>query len=261
MAPLHFALGKALDDAGQHERAFQQWVAGNAIKRRGVDYDEAAQLEAFRLVTEMFDAGTLARFTGAGDPSGLPIFILGMPRSGSTLVEQILASHPAVYAAGELDILSRLVDTARDSRGRLISSAGFISSLDAETLQRLGRTYLAGLPPVPAGKTRVTDKNPGNFVYVGLIRLILPNAKIIHTVRDPVDTCISCFSRLLTVGHQFSYDLAELGHYYRGYSQLMDHWRAAVATRRHARCALRGRRRQSRGAGSPAARLLRLAVG
>ncbi len=160
------------------------------------------------------------RLAGLGDPSPVPIFILGMPRSGSTLVEQILASHPQVLGAGELRTLDRLVH-----QGGGIEA---LATLQAEDCRRLGERYLADLRSLPAGKTRITDKMPGNFMYVGLIQLILPHAKIIHTMRDPVDTCLSCFSRLLSVGHHFSYDLAELGRYYRHYRELMDHWRSVL---------------------------------
>ena len=153
---------------------------------------------------------------------------LGMPRSGSTLIEQILASHPQVHAAGELKNLDRVVEAVSDASGRPVPFPQCISALDADGFRRLGQAYLASLPTLPAGKTRITDKMPGNFLYVGLIRLILPNARIIHTMRDPVDTCVSCFSRLFTYGQPFSYDLAELGRYYRWYHELMEHWRSVL---------------------------------
>ena len=115
-----------------------------------------------------------------------------------------------------------------DAAGRPVPFPQCIRALDADGLRRLGQAYLASLPPLPDGKTRITDKMPSNFFYVGLIRLILPNARIIHTVRDPVDTCVSCFSRLFRHGQAFSYDLAELGRYYRGYHELMAHWRSVL---------------------------------
>ncbi len=220
MPPIHIALGKALDDVQDHHRAMQHWIKGNALKRAQVDYDEAAHLHSFQVTAQSFDAPLLHRLAGLGDPSPVPIFILGMPRSGSTLVEQILASHPLVLGAGELRTLDRLVH-----QGGGIEA---LATLQAEDCRRLGERYLADLRSLPAGKTRITDKMPGNFMYVGLIHLILPHAKIIHTMRDPVDTCLSCFSRLLSVGHHFSYDLAELGRYYRHYRELMDHWRSVL---------------------------------
>jgi tetratricopeptide (TPR) repeat protein len=224
---IHFALGKALEDVGDHARAMEHLLKGNALKRSQVDYDEAYYEQDCRLIAEVFNSNLIARFAGAGDPSNVPIFVLGMPRSGSTLVEQILASHPQVYAAGELKNLDRVVHEVTDSTGRPISFSAWIDALDAASLRRMAHAYLTSLPQLPAGKTRITDKLPGNFFRVGLIHMILPNARIIHTVRDPVETCVSCFSRLFS-DLPFSYDLAELGRYFRRYHELMAHWRSVL---------------------------------
>ncbi|HEX4144960.1 MAG TPA: tetratricopeptide repeat protein [Pirellulales bacterium] len=224
----HFGLGKALEDVGDYPRAFEHWLQGNALKRSQIRYDEAAWQQTFRLTAEAFDADLLNRFAGASDPSAAPIFVLGMPRSGSTLIEQILASHPQVHGAGELKNLDRVVGTLPDTAGRPVSYPEYVRWIDADGLRRLGEAYLASLPALPAGKTRLTDKMPANFFYVGLIPLILPNARIIHTVRDPVDTCLSCFSRLFASGQSYSYDLGELGRYYRWYHELMAHWRSIL---------------------------------
>jgi tetratricopeptide (TPR) repeat protein len=228
MLNIHFALAKALDDVGQYDRAFEHLSQGNAIQHRAVGYDEPNEMETFRLVRELIDSQLLERFAGAGDPSPAPIFILGMPRSGSTLVEQILASHPQVQAAGELPNLSQVAGGVMDSTGRSVPYPNYLPALQAADFRRLGHAYLAGLPRPQAGKTRITDKMPNNFLCVGLIRLILPNAHIIHTMRDPVDTCLSCFSKLFTSGQTFSYDLAELGRYWRQYNELMGHWRTVL---------------------------------
>jgi hypothetical protein len=219
---VHFALAKALDDIGDHARAFEQMVAGNALRRQEIDYDEARTQEVFALIADVFEAGIFDRFRGAGDPSSVPIFVLGMPRSGGTLIEQILASHPDVHGAGELNTLDLIANSGP------IPYPTCISKLDADGLRRLGEAYLANLPEIASGKTRVTDKSPLNFLHVGLIRLILPNARIIHTLRDPVDTCVSCFSKFFHTGMNFSYDLAELGRYYRRYRKLMVHWRSVL---------------------------------
>ncbi|HEX4144962.1 MAG TPA: sulfotransferase [Pirellulales bacterium] len=227
MLYVHFALAKALDDVGDYARACEHWLQGNALKRREVDYDEAAWQRTFRLTAAAFDADLLRRLSGAGDPSPAPIFVLGMPRSGSTLIEQILASHPQVHAAGELKNLDRVVRAVRDPAGRPIPFPTWVSTLDADSLRQLGQAYLASLPKLPEGKRRIIDKMPGNFLYAGLIRLMLPGARIVHTVRDPVDTCVSCFSRLFA-DLPFSYDLGELGRYYRGYHELMAHWRSTL---------------------------------
>ncbi|HEX4143943.1 MAG TPA: sulfotransferase [Pirellulales bacterium] len=228
MLYVHFALGKALDDVGDYRRGFEHLLQGNALKRREVDYHEAAFHQTFRRIAERFDRELLDRVAAVGDRSPAPIFIVGMPRSGSTLVEQILASHPQVEAGDELPNLGQVVRSIGGAGGRAVPFPQSIENLAAEDWRRLGEAYLASLPTLGAGKTRITDKMLSNFAYIGLIRLILPAARIIHAVRDPVDTCVSCFSKLFTAGAAFSYDLAELGRYYRMYGELMEHWRSVL---------------------------------
>ncbi len=225
---LHFALGKALEDVGDTAQAFEQFLKGNALKRRHLDYDEAGARALFQRIAAVFDADLFERRHGAGEPSSRPIFVVGMPRSGSTLIEQILASHPEVLGAGELGALAAVGATLCDPAGRPLAYPEGVPELEAEALARLGQAYLARLPPLPAGRTRITDKMPGNFLHIGLIRLILPNARILHTVRDPVDTCLSCFARLFVDRQEFSFDLAELGRYYRWYQEMMTHWRRVL---------------------------------
>jgi tetratricopeptide (TPR) repeat protein len=211
---VHFALAKALEDNGDYVRAFEHLRKGNALKRRQINYEETAVLKLFERVSTVFDRNLFDRFQGEGDPSSVPVFVLGMPRSGSTLIEQILASHPQIHGAGELTLLEK-------------TEAG-VFPLDGATLRRLGQSYLDGLPAVADGKIRIVDKLPGNFLRIGLIRLIFPNARIIHTMRHPIDTCVSCYSKLFAFGLHYSYDLAELGRYYRCYSELMTHWRSVL---------------------------------
>ncbi len=225
---VHFALGKALDDIGEHDRAFGHFRLGNALKRREVQYDESAHQLGFRRLIEQYHHAPLQGIAAAGDPSPLPIFVVGMPRSGSTLVEQILASHRQVHAAGELQNLSRVIAAAANSKSEPIPIPSCVTQPDAEGLRQIGQAYLASLPPLAAGKRRITDKLPTNFLHVGLIRLILPNARIIHTLRDPVDTCLSCYSKLFSHGVPFSFDLEELGADYRQYHELMAHWRSVL---------------------------------
>jgi len=226
---IHFALAKALDDAGETERAFEQLLRGNALKRATLAYDEAT-LEAFLLrIRAVFDRAFMeaCAAAGSGDPSELPIFVIGMPRSGSTLVEQILASHPQVVSAGEYNHLEQAAYHKLDAGppGQYPES---IRSTRPAVLRDIAQDYLARLPPVPAHQTRIIDKLPGNFMHAGLIKAILPNARIIHVTRDPLDTCLSCFSKLFREGQAFSYDLAELGRYYRRYAALMRHWREVL---------------------------------
>jgi len=225
---LHFALGKALEDAGELPRAFEQFLRGNALKRRHLTYDEAATRALFRRIAAVFDTDLFERRRGAGEPSSRPIFVVGMPRSGSTLVEQILASHPEVLGAGELGALAAVADHLSCDADRPLAYPEAVPTLEPAALGRLGRAYLAQLPPLAAGQTRITDKMPANFLHIGLIRLILPNARIIHTVRDPLDTCLSCFARLFVDHQEFSFDLAELGRYFRWYRALMAHWRTVL---------------------------------
>jgi hypothetical protein len=144
------------------------------------------------------------------------------------LIEQILASHPLVHAGGELNYISDAVRDILTTAGRQSSYPACVREMDRAALQQVGKSYLDRLTALAGGKSRVVDKMPGNFLHIGLIRLILPNARIIHTVRDPRDTCLSCYSKLFESGHHYSYDLAELGRFYRRYAELMQHWRSVL---------------------------------
>jgi tetratricopeptide (TPR) repeat protein len=224
---LHFALGNAYQDIGRHERAFRHLLDGNAMKRRSEEYDEDATLTMLRHIETVFTAELLQRNAGSGDPSNVPVFILGMPRSGSTLVEQVLASHPRIFGAGELHYM---MDAARAFRGRDVNAyfPEVATSMTGEQYRRFGARYVERIKSRAPSSDRVTDKMPANFRFIGLIRLALPNARIIHTRRDPLDTCLSCFSKLFSAGQYFTNDLGELGRYYRAYAALMAHWRRVL---------------------------------
>jgi tetratricopeptide (TPR) repeat protein len=224
----HFALAKAFEDMEDHARAFAHLRKGNDLKRSQIHYDEAAVLRGFQRTSAAFDRRLLERLYGAGDPSPAPIFVLGMPRSGSTLIEQILASHPGIYGAGELTALPAAINAAVSAPGWPVPYPECVPALGGAALRRMGRDYLARLPAVPNSQIRIVDKCPGNFLNIGLIRLILPNARIIHTTRDPIDTCLSCYSSLFKSGVLFGYDLAESGRYYRAYREVMIHWRSVL---------------------------------
>ena len=221
---LHFALAKAYDDIGRHQPAFEHLHSGNVLKRRLVDYDEAAQLALLRNIEEAFTAELIAARRGLGNLSDRPIFIVGMPRSGTTLVEQMLASHPRVFGGGELPYMSDLV-----SAGQAGARFPFdIASLSGEQLRRFGSLYVARLGLLAPLADRITDKLPANFSNAGLIHLALPQAHIIHVRRDPVATCFSCYTNLFSQGLEFSYDLSELARHYRAYESLMEHWRRVL---------------------------------
>lgn len=221
---LHFALGKCYDDIGVHEKAFPHFLEGNRLKftTSGFNQDQAAQ--HFASIMQNFDTAAIDRLRGGGEPSSLPIFILGMPRSGTTLVEQIVSSYPGIHGAGELSDLKTIM--RRNMAGSAFQDN--LSSLDQAQLAAWGAEYVAGLQRRAPAALRVTDKMPANFLLVGLIHLMLPNAKIIHVRRNPADTCLSCFTQLFKDGQEFSYDLAELGRYYAGYARLMAHWRKVL---------------------------------
>jgi tetratricopeptide (TPR) repeat protein len=225
---LHFALAKAYADIDEPEQAFAHLVEGNGLKRREVIYNEAVTGEGFRRVEAAFTPELLRQKQGMGDPSAVPIFVFGMPRSGTTLVEQIIASHPSAFGADERMDFSR-------SAARLVALNGMplfpdtMGSVTAPQLRALGAAYLAGMRAAAPGAERITDKWTANFVFAGLIHLALPNAKLIHVSRDPLDTCLSCFARLFAGPHlSYTYDLCELGRYYRVYEKLMAHWRRVL---------------------------------
>ncbi|BAV35041.1 hypothetical protein SCL_2764 [Sulfuricaulis limicola] len=221
---LHFALGKSYDDSQQYDQAFPHFLEGCRLKRATYDYDAEAVTQHFDSIMRTFSRETLERLRGAGDASTVPIFVLGMPRSGTTLTEQILASHPDVHGAGELPDLLAIAQ-------RPVNGAGYpenLLAIDRAQLTAWGTDYVAGLRRRAPEAKHITDKMPANFFAVGLIHLMLPNAKIIHVNRNPVDTCLSCFTRLFNRKQNQTYDLAELGRYYVDYVQLMNHWRALL---------------------------------
>jgi tetratricopeptide (TPR) repeat protein len=219
---LLFALAKAYEDIGDHERAFRNLLQGNALKRQQISYRAADTHARFRRIQEVFTLDLMHGKRGLGNPSSKPVFIIGMPRSGTTLVEQILASHPNVYGAGELKFMANAVEKFI-GRGPEI-----VSLVTAEQLQQLGANYVNSIDNLAENAERIIDKLPSNFINAGLIHLALPNARIIHTRRDPIDTCVSCFFRLFSKGHDYTYDLVELGSYYRAYEILMEHWRKVL---------------------------------
>jgi tetratricopeptide (TPR) repeat protein len=218
---LHFALGKAYLDQGDSTRAFQHLQEGNRMKRGTFTFDIDATAQWMRDIAATFTPGLIAQLARGGDGSKMPIFVLGMPRSGTTLIEQILASHREVQGAGELRATQRLVDGLGDYPAAM-------TRLTRADLAWLGESYLASVRPLSDGRAHVVDKMPANFLHAGLIHLMLPDARIVHCRRDPVDTCLSCYTKLFGAEQAFAYDLAELGQFHRAYNTLMDHWRAVL---------------------------------
>ena len=225
---LEFALAKAWMDVGDADRAFAYLETANRLKRASFEYDVGTDVAGLAAIADDMSADKLSALAGAGHVSDLPVFVVGMPRSGTTLVEQIIASHPDVHGAGELLVLEELIGRDRE-RDDLAEAHGRLAArLTKAELTRLGADYAAKVAALGAGARRVVDKAPGNFRLLGLITLMLPKARIIHCRRDPVDTCFSCFTRNFSSRVRYAFGLGELGRYYRAYERLMDHWRATL---------------------------------
>ncbi len=222
---LSFALGKVYDAAGREDEAFGLWADGNRRKRARLDYSARRWRQSLLRIERNLSRTAMAERFGGGEPSDLPIFIVGMPRSGTTLVEQILASHPGVHGAGELPTLGRIAADLRRDEGYLDGPR----LPPQRALAAAGRRYVETLRARDGAARRVTNKLPENFIHLGLIALALPGARIVHCLRDPLDTCLSCYSILFSGDNQpFTYDLEELGSYHRSYERLMAHWRRAL---------------------------------
>ncbi|MEA3011628.1 MAG: hypothetical protein QOD42_173 [Sphingomonadales bacterium] len=233
---LHFALGKAHEDLGQTEAAFGHYVQGNRLRRAGIDYDPAETGEHVRRSRAFFTAGLFASREGWGCPAPDPVFVLGMPRAGSTLIEQILASHSQVEGTMELPDIPALAKRLGGRKLKADPSAypECLADLDADALAALGEEYLEGTRiQRKTDRPYFIDKMPNNWAHVGLIRLILPNAKIVDARRHPLGCCFSNFKQHFARGQGFSYDLAELGRYYADYVALMAHFDAVQPGRVH----------------------------
>lgn len=211
---LRFTLGRAYLERGEIATGFSHLETASRMKRGSIDYDVAADERLMSGLIERFTPDALARLQGCGSPSDVPIFIVGMPRSGTTLVEQILAAHPLVFGAGELPYFGRLAEN--------------VTALDAEHVGRLGHEYVERIRALAPEATRIVDKMPLNFLHLGFINAALPRARIVHVRRDPVDTCVSCYLTLFERQLGFSYDLEELGRFYQSYRRLVDHWRTIL---------------------------------
>jgi len=230
---IHFALAKALDSTGDAARAFVHLESGNRLRRAAHPYDPDITAKDAQRTRRIFTAGFLAERSGWGATSRDPIFIVGMPRSGSTLIEQILASHPQIEGTEELFDVQRLAGelTTRHERTNYLD---IVEKLTADDLREVGERYLADTVKYRrTDRPYFTDKMPGNWAYLGLIHLMLPYARIIDARRHPLDCCFSNYSQHFQWGTNFAYGLEDLGRYYRNYATAMQHFDTVLPGRIH----------------------------
>ena len=218
---VHNALGLEYDARGDYDTAFANFERCNTLRRKQESYDPVDTEATHDRVIEFFDETRLRQGT-TSELHPVPIFIVGLPRSGSTLIEQILASHSQVEGTHELSDLAKVVRRFRGRRNEQFPHT--LNGLKAEGWARLGRDYLASTEKHRSGAPFFIDKNPNNFVFAGLLKLAIPNAKIINARRHPVDSCFGSYKQLFASGQPFTYDLTELGEYYLQYQRLMEHW-------------------------------------
>lgn len=234
---LCFALGKAHEDAGEYDRAFHWYARGNALKRSALNYSAERVRQEMREQRDTCDAAlfSAAATAGGGCPAPDPIFIVGLPRAGSTLLEQILSSHSQVDGTFELPNVLAIAHRlgGRRRAGEASRYPGNLAQLGPEQRRQLGEQYLADTAVYRAGAPFFTDKMPNNFRHLGLIALMLPRARIIDARRHPMACCFSGFKQLFAEGQEFSYSLEDIGQYYRDYVALMDHWENVLPGRIH----------------------------
>lgn len=215
----HFALGKCYDDLGDYEKAFWHYTKGHDMACDKDSFDPVQHRDEVSGLMATFDREFFSQRATFGSSSKLPIFIVGMPRSGTTLVEQIVSSHPEVWGAGELSFWSEL------RQGMPVNS---VMQIEQQEASSMADAYVAHLRSVAPTVRHVTDKMPNNFFHLGLIRLCFPNARIIHCKRNPLDTCLSIYTQKFVTPHSYAHKLENLALYYEQYERLMQHWEKAL---------------------------------
>lgn len=221
----YFTLGKALDDIKDYARAFKAYAEGNRLHHASVPWNNKKLHELVKHTPNIFTTSFLKKEFKTKE-TRCPIFIVGMPRAGTTLIEQILSSHEHIYGAGELSILDEVIQEACYASN--LPFHLWVMQLSDEEFARLGEQYLERTWKLAPDKQYIIDKMPSNCFYIGMIYRMLPTAKIIHAIRDPMDSCFSCFTHLFKEGMSFAYDLTTLGNYYKLYAETMQHWHSVL---------------------------------
>ncbi|MBT4906807.1 MAG: tetratricopeptide repeat protein [Rhodospirillaceae bacterium] len=228
-AVLHMAAGASCHNVKAYADAFDHYRNGNLLK--DVVFDIRSYAGHIDALIAGFDRHHFERTKGWGNPSEVPVFILGMPRSGTSLVEQILASHSHVHGSGEREEMLQLADQLSEQLNDSRPYPACVEGLSSSSSKDIAEQFLGALKRAAPHAARITDKMPGNFHHVGLIATLFPNAKIIHCRRDPRDTCLSIFFGDFVGSHPYSYDLTNLGRYHRQYERLMAHWHEVLPGR------------------------------
>ncbi|MCH9654363.1 MAG: sulfotransferase [Planctomycetes bacterium] len=219
---LGFAAGKIYNDIKDYDKAFAAYETGNQFRHSEFSIDQFRK-EIDRLIS-VFSAELIQQLSPLGISSEVPVFIVGMPRTGTTLVEQILSSHPEIHGAGELPDISSIAGTLKKYATTDTDFPECINNLPQNVFAGMGDAYLSRLRSFDDAAIRIIDKMPANFLYLGLIAILFPKAKVIHCQRHPLDTCLSCFFQRFRRGHEYSFNLTDLGLYYREYQRIMQHW-------------------------------------
>lgn len=220
---LHFALGKCYEDIGDYDNSMDHYLKGNQLKRQTLDFDAQADEQNITNLVASFTKDKIKKLQSSGLQTSVPIFIVGMPRSGTTLVEQIISTHADMFGAGELHFLPAAITTCCEKRN--LSVIEMMGSITSEMVHEVGEVYFNKVRMLDSKANHIIDKMPSNYLFLGLIHLAFPNAKIIHLQRNPIDVCLSGFFRLFHRGQFHSYDLVDSGKHYRSYALAMQHWR------------------------------------
>jgi tetratricopeptide (TPR) repeat protein len=222
---IHYALGKIYDDCREWDTAIEHYHRANLLQKGG--FDQKQESRYFKTMMKAFNAAAIDRYRAFGHPSDQPVFIIGMPRSGTTLMEQMIASHPDGAGAGELPGMPRIAKEILPMGNSRVAIATFRANLNDENIRQRATEYLEALRKGREPASRIVDKLPGNFLYLGLIGVLFPNAAIIHAVRHPLDTCLSCYFQNFS-NIRWANELKTIAYAYRKYRETMAHWKRVL---------------------------------